>query len=61
MNSLFVLIPMALLLLGVAIWAFVWAVDHAQFDDLDDEAERILFDEPPPDPPPGEASGRDAQ
>lgn len=45
MNSLFVLIPIALLLLGVAIWGFVWAVDHAQFDDLDDEAERILFDQ----------------
>jgi cbb3-type cytochrome oxidase maturation protein len=47
MNSLFVLIPVALLLLGVAIWAFVWAVDHAQFDDLEDEAERILFEHDP--------------
>lgn len=47
MNSLFVLVPVALLLLGVAIWAFVWAVDHAQFDDLEDEAERILFEHDP--------------
>lgn len=52
MNSLLILIPIALLLLGVAVWAFVWAVDHQQFDDLDEEAQRILFDEP------GEASSR---
>jgi len=45
MSSLFVLVPIALLLLGVAIWAFVWAVDHAQFEDLDDAGERILFQE----------------
>lgn len=45
MSSLLFLIPIALLLLGVALWAFVWAVDHRQFDDLDEVAERILFDD----------------
>ena len=39
MNILFVLIPLSLALLGVAIWALFWAVDSGQFDDLD-EAER---------------------
>lgn len=51
MSSLFVLIPIALLLLGVAIWAFVWAVDHAQFEDLDDAGKRVLFQEDDADGP----------
>jgi len=47
MSSLLVLIPVALVLLGVAIYAFVWAVDHEQFEDLDSEGTRILFDDEP--------------
>jgi cbb3-type cytochrome oxidase maturation protein len=35
MNILFVLIPLSLVLLGVAIWALFWAVDSGQFEDLD--------------------------
>ena len=45
MASLLLLIPLGLGLLGVAIWAFFWAVDHGQFDDLETPAERILEDE----------------
>ena len=37
---------LGLVLLGVAIWAFVWAVDHDQFEDLDQAGARILFEEP---------------
>lgn len=53
MNIIFVLIPLALMLLVVAIAAFFWAVQHEQFDDLDSPATRILFDDdeaagPPP-------------
>lgn len=53
MNIIFVLIPLALMLLVVAIAAFFWAVRHEQFDDLDSPATRILFDDdegtgPPP-------------
>lgn len=47
MASLLLLIPLGLVLLGVAIWAFFWAVDHGQFDDLDTPAARILEDEQP--------------
>ena len=47
MASLLLLIPLGLALLGVAIWAFFWAVDHGQFDDLDTPATRILEDEQP--------------
>ena len=35
MAILLFLIPISLLLLGVAIWAFVWAVRRGQFEDLD--------------------------
>ena len=45
MSSLLLLVPVSLLLLGVAVWAFVWAADHAQFEDLDDAGERILFED----------------
>jgi len=45
MNMLFVLIPLAMLLLAVAIWAFFWAVRSGQFDDLDTPAVRILLDD----------------
>jgi len=45
MSILYVLIPLALLLLGVAVWAFFWAVGNGQFDDLDTPAIRILMDD----------------
>ena len=35
MNIILALIPLSLVLLGLGIWAFFWAVNHAQFDDLD--------------------------
>lgn len=45
MSMLFTLIPLAILLLGFAIWAFFWAVRSGQFDDLDTPAVRILLDD----------------
>ena len=45
MNILFLLIPLALLLLGVAVWAFFWAVGSGQFDDLDTPAMRVVMDD----------------
>lgn len=47
MESLIILIPLALILMGVAITVFFWAVDNGQFDDLEGPAHSILFDEPP--------------
>jgi cbb3-type cytochrome oxidase maturation protein len=47
-NIVFVLIPLAVVLLGAAAWAFVWAVNHDQFDDLEGPAYRILFDDDDP-------------
>ena len=34
MSILFILIPLSLVLAAGAIWAFWWAVDNGQFDDL---------------------------
>jgi len=48
MDIIYLLIPLALVLLVVAISAFFWAVRTDQFDDLDREASRILFDEDAP-------------
>ncbi len=46
MEILALLIPVSMLLLAVAGWAFLWAVNHNQFTDLDREAINILSDEP---------------
>jgi cbb3-type cytochrome oxidase maturation protein len=44
-SILFALIPLSLMLLAAAIWAFFWAVRSGQFDDLDTPAVRILLDD----------------
>jgi cbb3-type cytochrome oxidase maturation protein len=45
MEILFLLIPVSLVLLALAIGAFFWAVRSGQFDDLDSPAYRILMDD----------------
>lgn len=62
MESLFVLIPIALVFVTVAVCIFIWAVRSGQFDDLETEGKRILFDDAddkvspkPPTKPPGKA------
>lgn len=47
MTILLLLIPLGLMLVGVAAWAFVWAVKRGQFDDLDTPALDILRDDAP--------------
>ena len=48
MNILLLLVPLSLMLLAVAIWAFAWAVKRGQFDDLDTPAIDILRDDDKP-------------
>lgn len=48
MNALLILIPLSLVLLVAALWAFAWAVKRGQFDDLDTPAIDILQDDPEP-------------
>ena len=42
MAILLVLVPISLVLLGIAVWAFVWAVRSGQYDDLDTPAIDVL-------------------
>jgi len=45
MSSLYLLIPLSLVLLALGIWAFFWAVNHNQFDNMDTESKRPLDDD----------------
>jgi cbb3-type cytochrome oxidase maturation protein len=45
MPALYIMIPVALLIVAVAIYIFFWAVDSGQYDDLDGPAHSILFDD----------------
>lgn len=47
MNVILVLIPVTIVVIGVAIGLFFWAVNHQQFDDLDTPAILPLLDDPP--------------
>lgn len=38
------LVPLALILVVLVIWAFLWSVRSGQFDDLEGPAHRILMD-----------------
>lgn len=55
MNILLIMIPLTLVLLGAAVWLFIWAVNHGQFDDMDSPSLLPMSDnlpeeedEPPP-------------
>jgi cbb3-type cytochrome oxidase maturation protein len=45
MDILYLLIGLALLLMGVAVALFVWTVRNRQYEDLDGPAYRILLDD----------------
>lgn len=45
MNILYILIPLALSLGALGLWAFVVASRKGQFDDLDTPAYRALLDD----------------
>ncbi len=47
MTSLFWLIPVALLLGGLGLAGFIWALKSGQFEDLEGAAYRALEDDPP--------------
>jgi cbb3-type cytochrome oxidase maturation protein len=44
MKIIYLLIPLSLLLLSLAVWAFFWAVRNGQFDDLDTPSLDVLDD-----------------
>jgi len=55
MSIVFVALPFALLIAGLALVAFIWATKTGQFDDLETPGYRAIFDDDPVD---GSASER---
>jgi len=47
MSVLYLVLPLALLIAGGAVLAFVWTVRSGQLDDVDTPPRRILFDDVP--------------
>lgn len=45
MASIYLLIPLSLMLIVVAVWAIVYAVKSNQFDDLDNAPDQIILDD----------------
>lgn len=45
MSIIYVLIPIAILLVCIAVLVFFWAVKSNQFDDLERHGSSILFDD----------------
>lgn len=45
MSSLVFLVPLALLLGGSALAAFLWSLRSGQYDDLEGSAARVLLDD----------------
>ena len=45
MELVFVALPVALLVGGAALFAFIWAARDDQFEDLDTPPKRVLFDD----------------
>ena len=42
MNVLVILVPVSLLLGGLALAGFVWTLRHHQYEDLDGDSQRLL-------------------
>jgi cbb3-type cytochrome oxidase maturation protein len=45
MSVIFVVLPLALLVVAAAVLAFVWSVRRGQFDDLETPAARMVHDD----------------
>ncbi len=48
MDILYLLIPLAVVIMIVAVAAFIWAVKNGQYEDLEGPAHRILMDDDDP-------------
>ncbi|MEE9422736.1 MAG: cbb3-type cytochrome oxidase assembly protein CcoS [Gammaproteobacteria bacterium] len=61
MKILYLLIPLSLLIMGIAIWAFLWAIRSGQYDDMEGPAHRILMDDDDPLVPGGKQDSKDSE
>jgi cbb3-type cytochrome oxidase maturation protein len=50
MESLYLLIPLSLALIGLLVWILNWSIKSGQFDDLDGPGQAILMDDDVPRP-----------
>lgn len=48
MNIILILIPVAIAIIALAGYVFIWAVKSDQFEDLDRQGSNILFDDDAP-------------
>lgn len=48
MDSIFLLVPIVIFFVACAVKLFFWAVNSGQYDDLETEGRRILFDDDEP-------------
>jgi cbb3-type cytochrome oxidase maturation protein len=60
MSVIYLMVPIALVLAGSALAAFLWAVHRGQFDDLDTQRFRVLMDDDPTDTKSPARPGRSA-
>jgi cbb3-type cytochrome oxidase maturation protein len=44
-SVIYVVLPLAIIIVGAAVWGYVWAARRGQFDDLDTPAVRMLRDD----------------
>lgn len=58
MNMLYLIVPISVLLLALAIGVFLWAVRSGQYEDLDGPSVRILLDDDDDSPPDENAKHR---
>lgn len=45
MSVIFIVLPLALVMAGLGLWAFIWSVRTGQMDDLDTPAIRMLHED----------------
>lgn len=56
MDVIYALVPLSILLIGIAVLVFFWAVRSGQFEDMESPAHKILFDDDDlPQPPKADA------
>lgn len=61
MEILYLLVPLAMLLVAAMVAIFFWAVRSGQFDDLEGPAHRIIMDDDSPEASKKNALEKDSQ